>query len=173
MRGRRSGPILNVRGNAAGGEGMKLVADNRKARFDYHIEETFEAGLSLTGTEVKSLRAGHANLRDAHALIRNGEVWLLGAHISPYAQGNRMNHDPIRTRRLLMHRRQIDHLEGQVRQQGMTLVPLRLYFNERGFAKIEVALAKGKKIYDKRHAMAERDAKRQIARALRQRQRTG
>lgn len=152
---------------------MKLVADNRKARFDYHIEETFEAGLSLTGTEVKSLRAGHANLRDAHALIRNGEVWLLGAHISPYAQGNRMNHDPVRTRRLLMHRRQIDHLEGQVRQQGMTLVPLRLYFNERGFAKIEVALAKGKKIYDKRHAMAERDAKRQIARALRQRQRTG
>lgn len=150
-----------------------MVADNRKARFDYHIEETFEAGLSLTGTEVKSLRAGHANLRDAHALIRNGEVWLLGAHISPYAQGNRQNHDPVRTRRLLMHRRQIDHLEGQVRQQGMTLVPLRLYFNERGFAKIEIALAKGKKIYDKRHAMAERDAKRQIARALRQRQRTG
>jgi SsrA-binding protein len=152
---------------------MKLVAENRKARFDYHIEETFEAGMSLTGTEVKSLRAGHANLRDAHALVRNGEVWLLGAHISPYAQGNRMNHDPVRTRRLLLHRRQIDHLEGQVRQQGMTLVPLRLYFNERGYAKIELALAKGKKIYDKRRAMAERDAKRQIARAMRQRQRTG
>lgn len=167
------GPILSVCGDAAGGERMKLVAENRKARFDYHIEETFEAGMSLTGTEVKSLRAGHANLRDAHALVRNGEVWLLGAHISPYAQGNRMNHDPVRTRRLLLHRRQIDHLEGQVRQQGMTLVPLRLYFNERGYAKIELALAKGKKIYDKRRAMAERDAKRQIARAMRQRQRTG
>lgn len=152
---------------------MKLVADNRKARFDYQIDETFEAGLSLTGTEVKSLRAGHANLRDAHALIRKGEVWLLGVNIAPYAQGNRENHDPLRSRRLLLHRRQIDHLEGQVRQQGMTLVPLRLYFNERGFAKIEIALAKGKKLYDKRHTIAERDAKRQIARAMRQRQRTG
>lgn len=152
---------------------MKLVADNRKARFDYQIDETFEAGLSLTGTEVKSLRAGHANLRDAHALIRKGEVWLLGVNTAPYAQGNRENHDPLRSRRLLLHRRQIDHLEGQVRQQGMTLVPLRLYFNERGFAKIEIALAKGKKLYDKRHTIAERDAKRQIARAMRQRQRTG
>lgn len=151
---------------------MKVVAENRKARFDYHILETFEAGLSLRGTEVKSLRAGHANLRDAHALVRDGQVWLLGVNISPYSHGNRMNHDPLRTRRLLLHRRQIDHLEGQVRQQGMTLVPLRLYFNERGWAKVELGLAKGKRMYDKRHAMAERDAKRQIERAIRQRQRT-
>jgi len=151
---------------------MKVVAENRKARFDYHILETLEAGLSLRGTEVKSLRAGHANLRDAHALVRDGQVWLLGVNISPYSHGNRMNHDPLRTRRLLLHRRQIDHLEGQVRQQGMTLVPLRLYFNERGWAKVELGLAKGKRMYDKRHAMAERDAKRQIERAIRQRQRT-
>lgn len=150
---------------------MKLVADNRRARFDYAIEETFEAGLSLTGTEVKSLRLGRANLRDAHALIRNGEVYLLNAHIAIYEHGNRMNHEPTRTRKLLMHRREIDHLEGLVRQQGMTLVPLRLYFNARGRAKIEIALGRGKKKYDKRHTMAERDAKRQIARAMRERQR--
>lgn len=152
---------------------MKLVTDNRKARFDYAIEETMEAGLSLTGTEVKSLRQGHANLRDAHAFIRNGEIFLLNAHIAPYEQGNRMNHDPTRSRKLLLHRREIDHLEGRVRQQGMTLVPLRIYFNDRGRAKVEIALAKGKKKYDKRQTIAERDAKRQIARAIRERQRTG
>lgn len=152
---------------------MKLVADNRKARFDYAIEETLEAGLSLTGTEVKSLRLGRANLRDAHAFIRDGEVYLLNAHIAPYEQGNRNNHEPTRSRKLLLHRKEIDHLEGQVRQQGMTLVPLRLYFTERGRAKVEIALAKGKKQYDKRHTIADRDAKRQMARAIRQRQRTG
>lgn len=152
---------------------MKLVADNRKARFDYAIEETFEAGVSLTGTEVKSLRLGRANLRDAHAFIRNGEVFLLNAHIAPYEQGNRMNHDPTRSRKLLLHRKEIDHLEGRVRQQGMTLVPLRMYFTERGRAKVEIALARGKKQYDKRRTIADRDAKRQIDRAIRQRQRTG
>ena len=152
---------------------MKLVAENRKARFDYAIEETVEAGISLTGTEVKSLRRGHANLRDAHAFIRGGEVFLLNAHIAPYEQGNRMNHDPTRSRKLLLHRREIDHLEGRVRQQGMTLVPLRLYFNERGRAKVELALGRGKKKYDKRQTIADRDAKRQIARAMRERQRTG
>ena len=152
---------------------MKLVTDNRKARFDYAIEETLEAGLSLTGTEVKSLRQGHANLRDAHAYIRNGEVFLLNAHIAPYEQGNRMNHDPTRSRKLLLHRREIDHLEGRVRQQGMTLVPLRIYFNDRGRAKVEIALGRGKKKYDKRQTIAERDAKRQIARAMRERQKTG
>ncbi len=152
---------------------MKLVTDNRKARFDYAIEETLEAGISLTGTEVKSLRQGHANLRDAHAFIRDGEVYLLNAHIAPYEQGNRMNHDPTRSRKLLLHRREIDHLEGRVRQQGMTLVPLRIYFNDRGRAKVEIALGRGKKKYDKRQTIAERDAKRQIARAMRERQRTG
>jgi len=152
---------------------VKLVTDNRKARFDYAIEETLEAGLSLTGTEVKSLRQGHANLRDAHAYIRNGEVFLLNAHIAPYEQGNRMNHDPTRSRKLLLHRREIDHLEGRVRQQGMTLVPLRIYFNDRGRAKVEIALGRGKKKYDKRQTIAERDAKRQIARAMRERQKTG
>jgi SsrA-binding protein len=152
---------------------VKLVAENRKARFDYAIEETLEAGLSLTGTEVKSLRQGHANLRDAHAFIRNGEIFLLNAHIAPYEQGNRMNHDPTRSRKLLLHRREIDHLEGRVRQQGMTLVPLRIYFNDRGRAKVEIALGRGKRKYDKRQTIAERDAKRQIARAMRERQRTG
>lgn len=152
---------------------MKLVADNRKARFDYAIEETFEAGMSLTGTEVKSLRRGHANMRDAHALIRGGEVFLLNLNIAPYEEGNRMNHEPTRSRKLLLHRREIDHLEGRVRQQGLTLIPLRMYFNDRGRAKVEIALARGKKQYDKRRAVAERDAKRQIARAIRERQRTG
>ena len=152
---------------------MKLVADNRKARFDYAIEETFEAGVSLTGTEVKSLRLGRANLRDAHAFIRDGEVYLLNAHIAPYEQGNRMNHEPTRSRKLLLHRKEIDHLEGRVRQQGMTLVPLRIYFTERGRAKVEIALARGKKQYDKRRTIADRDAKRQMERAIRQRQRTG
>jgi SsrA-binding protein len=162
-----------LRRGAARRFSVKLVADNRRARFDYAIEETVEAGLSLTGTEVKSLRLGRANLRDAHALIRDGEVYLLNAHIAPYEQGNRMNHEPTRTRKLLLHRREIDHLAGRVRQQGMTLVPLRLYFNDRGRAKVEIALARGKKRYDKREAMAKRDAERQIARAMRQRQRTG
>jgi SsrA-binding protein len=152
---------------------MKLVADNRKARFDYAIEETVEAGIALTGTEVKSLRLGRANLRDAHAFIRDGEVYLLNAHIAPYEQGNRMNHEPTRSRKLLLHRKEIDHLEGRVRQQGMTLVPLRIYFTERGRAKVEIALARGKKQYDKRRTVADRDAKRQIERAIRQRQRTG
>ena len=152
---------------------MRLVAENRRARFDYAIEETIEAGLSLTGTEVKSLRLGHANLRDAHAFIRDGEIFLLNAHIAPYEHGNRMNHEPTRSRKLLLHRREIDHLEGRVRQQGMTLVPLRIYFNERGRAKVEIGLGRGKKKYDKRQTIAERDAQRQIARAIRERQRTG
>lgn len=156
-----------------GGMAMRLVAENRRARFDYAIEETIEAGLSLTGTEVKSLRQGHANLRDAHAFIRDGEIFLLNAHIAPYEHGNRMNHEPTRSRKLLLHRREIDHLEGRVRQQGMTLVPLRIYFNERGRAKVEIGLGRGKKKYDKRQTIAERDAQRQIARAIRERQRTG
>lgn len=155
------------------GREQRTVAENRRARFDYAIVETMEAGLCLTGSEVKSLRLGRVNLRDAHALVREGEVFLLNAHIAPYEQANRMNHDPTRSRKLLLHRREIDHLEGRVRQQGLTLVPLRVYFTPRGLAKVEIALARGKRRYDKRQSMAERDAQRQIARALRQRQRGG
>jgi SsrA-binding protein len=147
---------------------VKLVADNRRARYDYFIEETVEAGMELTGTEVKSLRLGRCNLRDAHALIRDGQAYLLNAHIAPYEGGNRFNHEPTRTRRLLLHRREIDHLFGRVRQRGLTLVPLRLYFNDRGRAKVELGLARGKKAYDKRQAVAERDARREIQRAMRQ-----
>lgn len=146
---------------------MRLVAENRKARYDYFIDETVEAGLSLTGTEVKSMRLGRVNLRDAHALIRNGECFLLNAHIAPYEGGNRFNHEPTRTRRLLLHRREIDRLYGRVRERGFTLVPLRVYFNDKGLAKLELGLGRGKKAYDKRRTTAERDAKREIARALR------
>ncbi|MBX5463961.1 MAG: SsrA-binding protein SmpB [Clostridia bacterium] len=148
--------------------GDRQVAENRKARHDYFVEETVEAGLVLTGTEIKSIRAGHVNLRESHAMIRNGEVFLYGMHIAPYEQGNRFNHDPLRPRKLLLHRREIDRLYGRVRQQGFTLVPLRLYI-ARGRAKVELALVRGKKQYDKRRAIAERDARRRIERALRQR----
>lgn len=148
--------------------GDRQVAENRKARHDYFVEETVEAGLVLTGTEIKSIRAGHVNLRESHAMIRNGEVFVYGMHIAPYEQGNRFNHDPLRPRKLLLHRREIDRLYGRVRQQGFTLVPLRLYI-ARGRAKVELALVRGKKQYDKRRAIAERDARRRIERALRQR----
>ncbi|MDI3316606.1 MAG: SsrA-binding protein SmpB [Bacillota bacterium] len=148
--------------------GDRQVAENRKARHDYFVEETVEAGLVLTGTEIKSIRAGHVNLRDSHAMIRNGEAFLYGMHIAPYEQGSRFNHDPLRPRKLLLHRREIDRLYGRVRQQGFTLVPLNLYI-KRGRAKVELALVRGKKQYDKRRAIAERDARRRIERALRQR----
>lgn len=147
------------------GQGIKVIAENRKARHDYHIEETYEAGIVLTGTEIKSVRAGRVNLRDSHALIERGEVILYNMHIAPYEQGNRYNHDPDRPRKLLLHRREIDQLYGKVRVRGYTLVPLRIYLR-RGRAKVELALARGKKIYDKRAAMAERDARRRIDRAL-------
>lgn len=148
-------------------EGKKIVAENRKARHDYHIEETLEAGIALTGTEVKSLRAGKANLRDCYAEVRAGEVFAVNLHISPYEQGNRFNHDPRRPRKLLLHRHEINRLFGKVQQQGMTLIPLRIYFR-RGKAKIELALAKGKKLHDKRQAIAERDAQREIRRTVRE-----
>ncbi len=145
---------------------VKVVTENRKARHDYHIEETYEAGIALTGTEVKSLRAGKANLKDSYAQADNGEMYLFNMHISPYEQGNRYNVDPVRARKLLMHRAEINRLYGKVKQQGLTLVPLRVYF-KRGRAKIELALARGKKTYDKREALAKKDAQREIERNMR------
>ncbi|OGS68973.1 MAG: SsrA-binding protein, partial [Firmicutes bacterium RBG_13_65_8] len=135
-------------------------------RHDYHIEDTVEAGLVLTGTEVKSLRLGHVNLRDSYAEIRSGEAWLVNAHISPYAQGNRFNHEPRRARKLLLHKRELARLTGQVVQRGFTLVPLRMYWS-RGRAKVELALARGKREYDKRRDLAERESERAMARAVR------
>jgi SsrA-binding protein len=148
---------------------IKVVTENRKARHDYFIEETYEAGLALTGTEVKSLRAGKANLQDSFARVENNEVFLYNMHISPYDQGNRFNHEPKRTRKLLLHKSEIRRLIGKTREKGLTLVPLKVYFNQRGIAKLELALAKGKKLYDKRDDIASKDANREIARALRER----
>jgi SsrA-binding protein len=143
--------------------------ENRKARHDYHIEEVYEAGIELKGTEVKSLRAGKANLKDSFALVRNGEVFVHNMHISPYEQGNRFNHEPTRVRKLLLHKHEINKLIGAVQREGLTLVPLKLYF-KRGRAKLALALGKGKKLYDKRQDMAERDAKREVEKAFRERQ---
>jgi SsrA-binding protein len=148
--------------------GEKLIVDNRRARHDYQLLERVEAGLVLTGTEVKSLRQGRAVLGQAYADVRDGEAWLHGAEIAVYDQGNRANHDPTRARKLLLHRREIDRLYGQVREKGLTLVPTRLYFKD-GRVKVELALARGKDVRDKRHAIAERDAKRQIERAMKSR----
>lgn len=141
------------------------LARNRRAFHDYFIDEQIEAGIELTGTEVKSLRGGRVNLRDGFVRIDGDQAWLEGVHISPYAQGSWTNHDPTRRRRLLLHHREIARLYGQVRQQGYTLIPLRMYFRG-NWAKVEVGLARGKKLYDKRQAVAERDAKREMARAL-------
>ena len=146
--------------------GIKLIAQNKKAYHDYHIEETMEAGIALTGTEVKSLRAGRVNLRDSYAAVENGELWLLGAHISPYEQGNIFNHDPRRPRKLLMHAREIGRLQGKVQMAGYTLVPTKMYFKD-GKAKVEIALAKGKTLYDKRQALAKKEAEREMERAFR------
>lgn len=148
--------------------GGKTVAQNKKARHDYFIEDTFEVGLVLTGTEVKSIRQGKVNLKDSFARIRDGELYIINMHISPYEQGNRFNQDPTRTRKLLMHKREINRLLGQTKEQGYALVPLSLYFKH-GFAKIELALAKGKKLYDKRDSLKEKEAKRDVERAFRER----
>jgi SsrA-binding protein len=150
-------------------DSIKVITENRKARHDYHVEETFEAGIVLAGTEVKSLRAGKANLKDSFARVDHGEIFLFNAHISPYEQGNRFNHDPLRTRKLLMHAHEIRKLIGKVQEKGLTLVPLKMYFKN-GKAKVQLALAKGKKLYDKRDDMAARDAKREMEKALRERQ---
>ena len=146
-----------------------IVARNKRARHDYHIIESWEAGIVLTGTEVKSLRNGKANLVDSYGIVRDGELYLLNLHIPHYEQGNQFNHDPVRTRKLLLHRREIRRLIGSVERQGLTLVPLELYFNPRGIAKVRLALARGKKVHDKRDTERERDAQREIARALRTR----
>jgi len=146
-------------------EGRKTIVQNRKARHDYFIEETIEAGIELAGTEVKSLRLGKANLRDSYAIIKNGEVFVHGLHISPYNMGNRFNHDPLRVKRLLLHRHEINRLSGLIQRQGLTLIPLSMYF-KRGLVKVELALAKGKKLYDKREDIAKKDAMREIDRRL-------
>jgi SsrA-binding protein len=145
--------------------GRTVVARNRKARHDYHIEDTLEAGLVLTGTEVKSLRAGRASLVDGFGEVRDGEVWLRNVHIPEYDQGTWTNHEPRRPRKLLLHKGEISRLIGKTQERGLTLVPLSLYFKD-GYAKVEIALARGKKTYDKRHALAERQAKREAERAM-------
>jgi SsrA-binding protein len=152
------------------GDQRRVITENRKARHDYHIEDSFEAGMVLTGTEVKSLRLGRVNLRDAHAEVRGGQAYLVGAHISPYEQGNRFNHEPTRPRKLLLHKREINRLASQVAQRGYTIVPLRMYWSG-GRAKVELALARGKRQFDKRQDLARRDSERDIARAVRERQR--
>jgi SsrA-binding protein len=146
---------------------FKVVADNRKARFNYEIGERFEAGVALTGTEVKSLRAGKANIAEAYADPRGGELWLINSNIPEYLQGGRFNHAPKRPRKLLLHKRQINKLIGAVEREGMTVVPLKLYFNARGRAKVEIALARGKKLHDKREALKKRSWERERGRLLR------
>ncbi len=144
---------------------MKVVCQNRKAYHDYHIDETVESGIALLGTEVKSLREGKANLKDSYVIIKGGEVFLLNCHISPYSHGNIMNHDPLRTRKLLLHKKEISRLAGKVIAKGYTLIPLKLYFKD-SFAKVEIGLAKGKKLFEKRDTIKEREARREIERAM-------
>jgi SsrA-binding protein len=150
--------------------GEKLIAENRKARHEYHLLDRHEAGIVLTGSEVKSLRAGRAELRRAFADLRDGELWLVGSHIAPYEQAGDRNHDPDRDRKLLLHRREIDAITGKVQERGFTLVPTRLYFKN-GRAKVEIALAKGKDVRDKRRDITKRDMEREVQRALKQRSR--
>ena len=147
---------------------FKVVADNRKARFNYEIGETFEAGIVLTGSEVKSLRAGKATIAESYADARAGEIWLINANIPEYLQAHRFNHTPKRARKLLLHQRQINRLAGAVEREGMTIVPLKLYFNERGRAKVEIALGRGKKLHDKRETEKRRSWDRERGRLLRQ-----
>ena len=147
---------------------MKTVAENRRARFDYFIEDTFEAGIALTGTEVKSLRLGEGSITEAYAEIRDGEAWLVNANVPEFTHGNRYNHEPKRPRKLLLHAREIERLLGAVERKGMTLVPLSVYFNSKGRAKVELALAKGKQTHDKRATIKERDWQRDKARVMRE-----
>jgi SsrA-binding protein len=146
----------------------QTIALNRRARHEYAVEETLEAGIALTGTEIKSIRAGRVNLAEAYARIERGEAWLIGAHIAPYEQGNRNNHEPTRTRKLLLHRDQISELVGRTQAKGFTLVPLKLYIRN-GMAKLEIGVARGKKAYDKRRTIAERDARRELERSTKER----
>lgn len=172
MMATKTAPTTQPKGGGQGGTREvtdKLITSNRQARFEYAILESMEVGIALTGTEIKSVRAGKVNLRDAYARIDNGEVWLIGMHISPYEQASEyFQHDPLRPKKLLLHRREIARLRAELGQKGLTLVPLRLYLKGPR-AKLELGLGKGKKLYDKRDAMAERDAKRDVQRALRAR----
>ena len=152
----------------AADQGKKVIASNRRARHEYAIEDVVEAGLVLTGTEVKSLRAGRANLTDGYGMITGSEAWLHGVHIPEYTQGTWTNHEPRRTRKLLLHRKEIDRLASSINERGLTLVPLSLYFKD-GRAKIELGLGRGKRTYDKRHELAKRDAAREVERELRRR----
>ena len=147
--------------------GIKPVVDNRRARHEYHIKENYEAGLVLVGTEVKSLRAGKGNLQDAYAYVKAGEVWVNNFHISPYEQGNQFNHDPLRPKKLLLHKREIQKLRSIQQEKGYTLIPLKTYF-KRGKLKMDLAVAVGKKMYDKREALAQKDAKREIERTMKE-----
>ena len=144
----------------------QTVAQNRRARHDFTIDETFEAGIVLTGTEIKSLRAGKVQLSDAYARVERDEAWLIGAHIAPFEQASRYNHEPKRTRKLLLHRSEIDELLGRAKAKGQTIVPLRLYINPKGRAKVELGLARGKQLHDRRRDIADRDARRDVAREL-------
>jgi SsrA-binding protein len=146
----------------------KTVAENRRARFDYHIEDTFEAGIMLTGTEVKSLRVGQSSIVESYAEIRDGAAWLVNSNVPEFSHGNRFNHEPKRPRKLLLHGREIERLQGAVERKGMTLVPLSIYFNARGRAKVELALARGKNAADKRQTVKDRDWKREQGRLLRE-----
>jgi len=146
---------------------MKIIAQNKKARFEYFIEETYEAGISLKGTEVKSIRQGHVNIKEAYAEIKDGEVFITGMHISPYEMGNIHNVDPLRVRKLLLHKREIVKLIGLTTQKGYALIPLNIYLNDKGYIKIELAVGKGKKLYDKRQSLAKKDAQRSIEKAFR------
>ena len=146
----------------------KAVATNRKAYHDYFVEEKFEAGIMLQGTEVKSLRDGRLNLQDSYASVKGGEAFLHHCHISPYSHGNIMNHEPLRTRKLLLHRKEINKLLSKTQQQGLTLIPLRIYFSKRGLAKIELGLAKGKKQHDRRASIKNREASREVERAMKE-----
>jgi SsrA-binding protein len=148
---------------------LKTVAENRRARYDYFIDTTYEAGLALTGTEVKALRGGEGSIAESYAEVTNGEVWLVNANIPEFSHGNRFNHEPKRPRKLLLHEREINKLHGAVARDGMTLVPLSIYFNSRGRAKVELAIAKGKKAHDKRETIKQRDWKREAGRIMRDR----
>ncbi len=148
--------------------GIKVIATNRKARHEYQFHDSFEAGLVLQGSEIKSIRAGRVSLQEGFVLFENGEAWLVNVHIAPYDPASRQNHEPKRKRKLLLHRREIDRLQSRAQEKGFTVVPTRLYLKE-GRAKVEIALARGKKLYDKREAIAKRDSKRQVDRALKER----
>ena len=148
---------------------VKTVAENRRARYEYYIEDTLEAGIALAGTEVKGLRSGQASIAEAYAEAKDGQLWLVNATIPEYKQGNRFNHDPKRPRKLLLHARQIEKWSGAVTRQGMTVIPLSVYFNDKGRAKVELALGKGKQLHDKRATEKERDWKREASRVMRER----